>query len=556
MQNDISKDWSWGNDPNNTPSLQSEYEAVQKSAREAELEKTRVANSLYGGGKKSAGDRLVGIVENQVGLTLFHNELKDPYVQMPIAGHKEIWSCKSKMFKRWLAKIFRETYQKTPANDAINTAITVLEGKASFDGPEHVLHNRIAWHDGAIWYDLADPEWRVLKITPAGWEIIIDPPILFRRYSHQRAQVEPACDGNAKELLKFLNIQDEDQKLLLLVWVVSCFIPDFPHPIPIFYGAQGSAKSLLCKLLRKVIDPSAIEVASFPNDTNEFVQILAHHYCIFFDNVSRLPDHVSDTLCKAVTGDGFSKRELYSDDDDIIFAFKRCLGINGINLSAKNPDLLERSILFELERVPPEQRKREQELLQEFENERPRIVGGIFDAVAKAMQIKPSIQLDSLPRMADFVVWGCAIAEALGYTKKQFLDAYYRDIKSKNEEVLYESLVATIVIELMGTRDAWEGSPSELLKEMTSLADGLGINTTQEREWPKAANALSRRLNKLKTNLADAEIKVGDRVENKRRLIYLSKNSRDLSLDGNDRNDVYPDTNGAVHTSEALQENC
>ena len=83
------------------------------------------------------------------------------------------------MFNGWLARAFRDIYQKTPASDAITTADNVIEGKASFDGPEHVLYNRVAWHDGAIWYDLADPEWRVIKITTEGWQIITDPPVLF-----------------------------------------------------------------------------------------------------------------------------------------------------------------------------------------------------------------------------------------------------------------------------------------------------------------------------------------------------------------------------------------
>ena len=265
-------------------------------------------------------------------------------------------------------------------------------------------------------------------------------------------------------------------------------------------------------------------------------------------------------LCKAVTGDGFSKRELFTDDDDIIFVFKRCLGMNGINLTAKNPDLLERSILFKLERVSQEQRREEMDLLPAFEQDRQKIVGGIFDAVAKAMQIKPSIKLNSLPRMADFVVWGCAIAEALGYTREQFLDAYYGDIKSQNEEVLYESLVATAVIQIMETNDDWTGSASELLKELTDVAEELGINVTQEKEWPKAANVLGRRLNKLKTNLADAGIKVRDGVKDKRRVIYLHKNVKDdLIADQqpektrNDSDDTFPDFQ-ELCTPEPVQE--
>src|SRR3989344_5360379 len=176
MQNETSLEWEFIPGQNGV-APESEIRERLNQVADAERQKAMVANSLYGGGKKSAGDRLVGIVENQVGLTLFHNELKDPYVQLPIAGHKEIWSCKSKMFKRWLAKIFRDLYQKTPASDAINTAITVLEGKASFDGPKHTLHNRIAWYRDSIWYDLADSDWRVIKITPDGWQIVPESPM-------------------------------------------------------------------------------------------------------------------------------------------------------------------------------------------------------------------------------------------------------------------------------------------------------------------------------------------------------------------------------------------
>ena len=516
---------NWNAEKNKPPLGEKELLATWNSIKKAELDKRVMKDKVFGMSKSNnQNDLLIGIIDQrQKEMALFHNELKDPYVRMAIGQHKEIWSCKSRMFKRRLAMLFWETYQKSPNSNALNAALTVIEGRACFNSPEYILHNRVAWHSDAIWYDLTDSEWRVIKITPEGWRIITDPPILFRRYAHQQPQVEPALDGDVKALLKFLNIHEEDQKILLLVWIVSCFIPDFPHPIPNFYGAQGSAKSLLAKLLRKLIDPSAIEVASFPRDMKEFVQLLAHHFCIFFDNVSHLPDQVSDTLCKAVTGDGFSKRELYTDDDDIIFAFKRCLGINGINLTAKNPDLLERSVLFELERVPPKRRRQERELLHEFENERPRILGGILDTVVKAMLVKPTIQLDSLPRMADFVVWGCAIAEALGYTQKQFLNAYSRNIRNQNAEVLCENLEASAVIKLMETDEEWEGTPSELLARLTEIETNQGVNVMNETDFPKKANVLTRRLNKLKSNLSDEGIGFKSYMKNKRRMIHLHR---------------------------------
>ena len=69
-----------------------------------------------------------------------------------------------------------------------------------------------------------------------------------------------------------------------------------------------------------------------------------------------IPPWISDQLCRAVTGSGFTKRELYSDDNDIIYNFRRCLGFNGINLAATKADLLDRGIIMALERIPESKR--------------------------------------------------------------------------------------------------------------------------------------------------------------------------------------------------------
>jgi len=315
----------WNSTRNKPPLEEKELMATWESIKKAELERRtkRDKQKPSQENRRTQSETLMELIEDRKEeIVLFHNELREPYVQMTIGSHKEIWSCRSKMLKRWLAKLYWENLGKAINSENLNATINIIESAACFNGAQHSLHNRVAWHEESIWYDLADAESRAVKITPQGWEIITCPPILFRRYSHQQAQVEPVRGGDAKAFLKFVNVQDEDQKILLLVWMVSCFIPDFPHPMPNFYGAQGSAKSLLSKLLRKITDPSALEAMSFPKDVKEFAQLLAHHHCIFFDNVSYLPNDISDALCKAITGDGFSKRELYTDEDDIIFRFQ------------------------------------------------------------------------------------------------------------------------------------------------------------------------------------------------------------------------------------------
>jgi hypothetical protein len=48
----------------------------------------------------------------------------------------------------------------TGGSQAIQDALGVLGGRALFDGVEHKVHVRTAEHDGRIFLDLADPEWR------------------------------------------------------------------------------------------------------------------------------------------------------------------------------------------------------------------------------------------------------------------------------------------------------------------------------------------------------------------------------------------------------------
>ncbi len=53
-----------------------------------------------------------------------------------------------------------------------------------------------------------------------------------------------------------------------------------------------------------------------PRNPAELVQQLAHHWMPIYDNITSIPLWISDTFCRATTGDGFSKRELYTDDED------------------------------------------------------------------------------------------------------------------------------------------------------------------------------------------------------------------------------------------------
>ena len=68
-------------------------------------------------------------------------------------------------------------------------------------------------------------------------------------------------------------------------------------------------------------------------------------------------------------------------------------------------------------RMKPGQRKEERTFWAAFEAARPRLVGAMFDVLAKAMHRYPAIHLPALPRMADFCRWGYAVADALAWRR-------------------------------------------------------------------------------------------------------------------------------------------
>lgn len=52
---------------------------------------------------------------------------------------------------------------------------------------------------------------------------------------------------------KYFNVVNEEDFTLLLVHIISCFIPNTPHHILIFLGNQGSAKTTACRFIKKLL---------------------------------------------------------------------------------------------------------------------------------------------------------------------------------------------------------------------------------------------------------------------------------------------------------------
>ncbi len=355
------------------------------------------------------------------------------------------------------------------------------------------------------------------------WKILDPAPILFYRFGHQRPQIAPVPADELEKVFDYIPTPKEPrQKLLLLVWLVAAVLPNFPHPILVVHGAQGSRKTTVVKLLRRLIDPAIMETLTAHGDSRAYVQLASHHYFLPLDNLSPIKPEFSDLLCRTVTGEGMSKRELYSDDDDIIYSFRRVVAMNGINLVVSKPDLLERSLIIELER--PQNYKEEKILLAKFEEAKPQLLGAIFTAVQQSLKLYEDLKLPeqiSNFRMADFVRWGCAISMAIGYPAEEFIDALTQNLIRQNAEAIDDSPVAQVVIAFMEDKTHYQATPTDLLLELQVKAIEMKQDVKQ-REFPKTPNWLWRRLQVVATNLMALGIKVS-RDKDGARLITFTK---------------------------------
>jgi hypothetical protein len=272
--------------------------------------------------------------------------------------------------------------------------------------------------------------------------------------------------------------------------------------------------------LRALIDPSNMPMLRCKDDA-EIVQGLSHHFCPIIDNLSRLPEWLSDTLSRAVTGEGFTKRALYTNADDYIFAYKRVFVLTGIGLVLTKPDLLDRSIIIPLERIPDNQRRPEQVLNEEFEAARPRLFGAMLEMMAGAIREQRNVEVAKLPRMADFAKWAMAVSLGEGRDPEQFVSAFAANVSRQNDEALNASTVAIVLMTFLGDCTNWTGQPHELYASLKQKAEELKIPA---KSFPGSASAMGRQLREIRPNLTAVGWQIDFGASSGERRIVINRN--------------------------------
>jgi hypothetical protein len=521
--------------------------------------------------------------------TILRDQRNEVYAVIRYDDHDETLNVASEAFKSWITNEIYKELGEAMGRDDFTALIRILSHHVKDKPPVHLeLRTNIERNGDSItiWYDMANEKWQAVKITADpdghGWEVVNKPPPLFRRYAMMRPQVMPAShdEGDINLLDKYFLIkppivddiweeldvvgkskeeQDRivkkaqkryitDMKLLMKTFVVFQFLPStaffkLDRPPLVLTGDHGAAKTTTAEVIKTISDPSTTPVMQMPDDPDRMQLQLEENYLPVYDNLGGLRRWQSDTLCRAATGDGAQKRKNYTDMDMVAFSYYRTVIMTALDAVAAMPDMVDRSITIEIERMKNGTRRDKDEYWASFNRELAPILSGAFTTLSKALYLRNILAVGNLERMTGFYIWGSCIAEAIdpaspepgrfmGYPvdehglvipfsiggMKRFQAAYSNVIGSQNETLISRDAFAEAICRYMDFHKDYHGYTSGFFEQIELELPSMGYKLTTDRHnniviskpegWPKGHAAFGRALRKLKVVLERAGITI------------------------------------------------
>jgi len=431
-------------------------------------------------------------------LDLFHTRHGQAYAVDLINGTGEILPLRSRKFRQLVMKRYYDITGKLPSGFVITSMIHLMEIKA-LDGREEAVFSRLGAIGGNIYINLANEAREQVLITREHLQIIpaTQSAARFLPAPSSLPLVRPNLEGDLGRILPFLNVENQEHAILIIAWLVMALSNKGPYPILNIQGEQGTGKSCLCRLLRNLIDPASPALENFPRSERDLLISASNGHLLAYDNLSGVSHTMSDILCRLSTGGGQSVRQLYSDNEEIKFDVIKPVLVNGITDLFTRQDVCDRAIIVKTSVIPPHKRLPEIELQKAWEAAKPEILGGLYRAVATALRNLETIQLDSYPRMADFVKFIVAAEPALPWQPRAFLQAYDNNRMGIIEDAIEADPVAKALEKLIQIYPAgWLGTPSDLL---IALNQCTTEDIRRMKIWPKLPNSLSGKLNRCAT---------------------------------------------------------
>ena len=456
---------------------------------------------------------------------LAHNNayfFKDPdsraFAKIKKGEHREeLYPLKSSSFEDWLSAIIFKDSGEVAMSKLKSDATEFLEGETKFSGKTHEAGLRAMGNEEYIEIDLGDKGWNSIYITKDNWRGRKHKNYFYRNKSMKALPV-PSRDKLDKDWIgNIFNIGGNSQSMLIMGWLIGCFMPDGPIPMLVIQGEKGSGKSFLASMLRSLVDPVKADKTSMPSSERDLYVQAQNNYVLSFDNQRTLHKRHSDWLCRMVTGGGYSTRRLYTNNEEEVFSVTRPIILNGITQITDQPDLIDRSIFINTPVIDANSRKPEKELLNSFNTQKPMILGELCNALSASLRNKNK-KYGPLPRMADFAKFVSGAEEELGWEKDSFVDAMNANRMEALEEMNEYDYLLSLILEL-GRKNKnlafiFNGTAEQLFEKLIEMIPGK----LQKSAFHGSPAALAKKLNGLKPVLREMGIVIKNNKSNGKRI--------------------------------------
>jgi hypothetical protein len=427
-----------------------------------------------------------------------------------------------------LASTFADQFGRVPPAQALVDALAVLEGRA-LGAPRQVVPLRAVRLPSVgaespsttrttVILDMGDEAGRAIEIDSAGWRVLPRSPITFRRSELIGALPAPV-PGSLDPLRALLNIDPDDLSLVLAQQAAALL--GVPCPIVLYRGPAGAAKTSAARIHTLTLDPSPAQVRSVPKDPEAWAVTAAGSLFVALDNIDLIPGWLSDALCRAVTGEGYLRRALYTDGAITVLTFRRAIVITAIDPGAMRGDLSDRLVAVDLEPIDERDRLEQEDLDAAVREAHPRILGALLDLTSTVLRTMAGIRLPRRPRMADYGRVVAAIDAELG------TDGFARYMTQRGNlqrEAAEGDPIGAAILAFMATREEWASTAAELL-------DAITPEKGKPKDWPSTPRGLSGALRRVGQPLEAAGIRVTFAKEGhgNRRIIRLEGGGREPS---------------------------
>jgi energy-coupling factor transporter ATP-binding protein EcfA2 len=403
-------------------------------------------------------------------------------------------------FRGWFSAFCVDQISLVPNGDLVNSAQTYFAHWTRTRGPKLKDYIRVGGRIGELYIDTGNDANDAWRITPTGIELVKGGPTHIRmlRGAGVLPLIEPDFDADPSEfptLLRKYIASDDDTLMLLTAWLLGCLRPEGPYPVLTISGEQGSGKSTVLRLMRRIIDPHALDMRTPPEDQRDLQAMVRNSFILAFDNVSYISNKMSDALCVISTGTGAQGgRALYTNAEESAVRVCRPVAMNGIPDVVERGDLVDRSIHVHLPRIDPRLRRDDSEFWDSFHTDHPRLLGSLMNAALKAMQNYGNVVLAEKPRMSAFAVWAVAAEQAFGWVPGRLMEVYKNNRSAAESQMLEFNGMASALIRMMSKQKEFSGTYSDLIGQ-------LEMNVGPRERLPQTSHSFAAELKRIRPAL-------------------------------------------------------